>query len=99
MYNLFLYTLLSIHFNIATYLCNLVIYTFVLKNITFNQHLEYVFFSYYIFFKLYTDTLIYIIPDMHKTDFIDVELCHNSFTLPCECIIVNIKDCIIKDEH
>ena len=36
---------------------------------------------------------------MHKTDCIDVELCDKCFTLPCECIIVNIKDCIIKGEH
>ena len=33
---------------------------------------------------------------MLKTDCIDVELCHKCFTLPCECIIVNIKDYIIK---
>ena len=36
---------------------------------------------------------------MRKTDCIDVELCHSCFTLPCECIIVNIKDSIVKGEH
>ena len=36
---------------------------------------------------------------MHKADCIDVELCDKCFTLPCECIIVNIKDGIIRGEH
>ena len=36
---------------------------------------------------------------MCKTDCIDVEICHKCSTLPCECIIVNIKDFIIKGEH
>ena len=36
---------------------------------------------------------------MCKTDCIDVELCDKCFTLPCKCIIVNIKDGIIRGEH
>ena len=98
MYNLFWYTLLFIHLTISTDLCNLVIYSFRLNKISFIQHLEY-FFVLYSFEVVKKYTLIYIIPDMHKTDCIDVELCHKCFTLPCECIIVNIKDCIVKGEH
>ena len=98
MYNLFQYTLLLfIHLTIPIDLCNIVIYSFGLNNISFIQHFKY--FLYFIFFNLYIYTLIYIIPDMRKTDCIDVELCHSCFTLPCECIIVNIKDSIVKGEH
>ena len=36
---------------------------------------------------------------MRKTDSIDIELCDKCYSLPCECIIVNIDLRKIPGEH